>query len=117
MTNSSDRLPDGIEGVGASPIVERLRSATNWLRHARTRDLARRYLAPFLADEGLTGQQLNRQASKVYDAAVEALCASAGETHRVRTTKIDLVEDEHATVSEANRDAQQPPATHPKGDS
>ena len=44
-------------------------------RAADLGDEVMRELAPFLADEGLSGQKLNSQAAKVYDAAIRALSA------------------------------------------
>lgn len=48
---------------------------------------ARVELGPYLKAEGLSGQLLNRQASRVYDAAVAALARQATEPPKGRAVK------------------------------
>jgi hypothetical protein len=63
-------VPASVPNAALIGIMRRLEESSE---RAAMRELARQYLGQFLAAEGLTGQLLNRQAGKVYDAAVAAL--------------------------------------------
>jgi len=75
-TRPTNQAPAGLGDTASVPsasalkILKGLEQAHN---HALMMDAARVFLGKFLAKQGLAGQLLNRQAAKVYDAAVLAL--------------------------------------------